>query len=97
MKLTMYYRPGPAVSDFVLEATFKSLLHSLQERDVTLVCSTENLFTRVRVGIVQGDISHTDVLFRWQGLEFQPDKNGRIDHWPEGFLDTTERLLSDLL
>lgn len=97
MKLTVYYAPGPSMSDFVLEEMYRGLLVDLQKHDMTFTCSTENLFTRIRVGVFEGDIPHGDVCFRWRGLEFFPDSDGRLDYWPDGFLDVTEKLLERLL
>lgn len=95
--LTIYYASGLSVSDFVLEEFYQYVLAKLQQDNVTLTCSNETLFLRVRVGIVKGEIAHENVRFRWRGLEFAPDENGRIDNWPDGFLDMTDRLLEELL
>ena len=96
-KLTMHYAPGPLVSDFVLEEFYQSILARLQEGDVTLTCSNETLFLRVRVGVKQGDISHENVCFIFKGEEIAQDKDGCIDTWPDGFLDISEKLLLDLI
>jgi hypothetical protein len=95
--LTIHYAPGAGVSDFALEGLYQDLVIASRKQDVVFVCATENLFLRVRVGIVRSEISHENVRFRWQGQEFAPDENGRLEHWPEGFLDLRDKLLEELV
>jgi len=96
-KLTIHYAPGPPVSDFDLETVYKDLITRARRGDVTVTHSTANIFERVRVGIVRGEILHGNVRFCYQGEELEPDENGRLERWPDGFLDVTERLLEELI
>lgn len=95
--LTIHYAPGPSVSDFDLEKVYQYIFARLQKCDVTLTCSNETLFLRIRVGVKEGDIPHENVRFVWRDQEFTPDKDGRLDRWPSGFLDTTDELLERMI
>lgn len=41
-------------------------------------------------------ISHDSVEFYFKGNKIEMDKDGRIEYWPDGFLDATEKLLNEL-
>lgn len=96
-KLTVHYAPGTPVSDFDLEELYQYTLTELQQGNVILTCPNELFFHRIRVGVREGDIPHENVTLIWREQEFIPDKNGRLDRWPPGFLDNVDRLLERLL
>lgn len=56
-----------------------------------------------RVAVRQGKLSTTDLkilFFKERGknpIELQIDTDGRMSEWPDGFFDTTRRLLAELL
>jgi len=96
--LHIHYAPGPAVSDFELEKTYQELkpLIVCDEQHIATY-SNELIFLRVRVAVARGEISSNNVLFFYNGQEFEIDSDGRIGYWPDGFLDTTEKLLLELI
>lgn len=57
--------------------------------------ATENIFYRARIALVRNEIDHLTFVFR--GEEIPVNKIGTIDHWPKGFLDSTETWLAELI
>lgn len=97
-KLTVEYTPkGQAVSDASLEKEYQIILARLQHNDIACRFSNETPFLRIRVGVKQGDIPHENVRFMFKDEEIAQDKDGRIDYWPDGFLDISEKLLLELI
>lgn len=93
--IKLHYVPdGIAVPDFQVDGMFE-LVKSCVETDTihNFFFSTENIFLRVRVAVNEGEIPHGKVLFCYKDHRILLDENGRIDFWPDGFLDTTEKLL----
>lgn len=56
-----------------------------------------------RVAVRQGKLPPTDLRILFfkerdkKPLELQTDTHGKLSEWPEGFFDTTRRLLAELL
>ncbi len=94
MKTIEYAVDGLAIADYKAEETARSFLKS---DDTYIKVSTDNFVTAVRALIHEQLISHKEVEFLFQGTKLQPTKNGRLNHWPVGFCDLSENLLSRLL
>ena len=99
-----YCAQGKPVNDFGLDAEFDFLLRSQNQHfgsEFIFQYSTENIFNRVRVGIVSGEISQEDVVFIFQGKEFSPNEYGAITNWPNGFCtlngDMAEQILRGMV
>ena len=58
---------------------------------------TELGIQMVRILIMRKLILHTDVVFWYEGQHLRPDKDARIEPWPEGFCDTMDGVLQELL
>jgi hypothetical protein len=87
-----YSKSGIPVNDFEVEEVYKNIIHHLNEENDTggsynFSYSTENIFSRVRLGIVSGDISPDEIRFFYEGELIKINKYGAILHWPKGFLD----------
>lgn len=93
-----YCPDGLPVNDFGLEAEF-SFLRTVNHnnRGDIIKYSTGNIFNRVREGIVDGEISHENVVFLYQGQEIIPNEYGAIVHWPNGFCDIDIRMSEHLV
>lgn len=83
-----YCPEGRAVNDFALEAEF-AFLRTCNHNNVGGVhkYSTDNIFNRVRLGIVGGEIHHADVMFLYGEHKIRPNVYGAIVCWPDGFCD----------
>ena len=82
---------GYAVPDGLVEEHYLSLLASIRQdggRTRAPVFSTANIFDRIRCGIAEGDISHEDIHFQFDGRMIQPNRFGAIVVWPEGFCES---------
>ena len=96
-----YCENGFAVPDFGVESKYQILL-KLQKRNPEYLWadefSTAPIFNRIRVGIVEGDLTKEDVEFVFEGKILSMNDYARIDGWPNGFLDLgisfCERLLT---
>jgi hypothetical protein len=100
MIIIEYSKNGQAVSDF--EATdFVLHLFSIQagkedagkNEDVEANVSTENVIHAARVFVKKG----ISIWFKYNDKIIIPDKNGRIKDWPDGFCDTFDKVLMELL
>ena len=60
------------------------------------VCS-ELLIDMFRLEIAKGNIDHKIVKFGYKGSEIDVDKFGTLIEWPEGFCNTVEKILVQLL
>ncbi len=94
MKTIEYDVDGLAIADYKAEETARSFLKSDENY---IKVSTDNFVTAVRALIHEKFIPHTDVEFLFKGTKLPPNKNGRLNHWPVGFCDLHEDLLSRLL
>jgi len=59
--------------------------------------STENVFYYFRYYIANGDLSHNDILFRYQNQDYQPNQYGNLYPWPKGFLYPTADMMAKML
>lgn len=53
----------------------------------TFTCSSENFFNRLRVGIAEGQLNHSLVVFVYQGVKFHANKYGAVHDWPRDMLE----------
>jgi hypothetical protein len=93
---TIEYAPNEeAIRDADAE---RPALEFLQLEGQQHICvSTDNFINAARVHICRGVIPHDQVVFLFDGMELRPDSDGRLDHWPRGFCDFTDRWLMELL
>lgn len=81
-----YCPEGRPVNDFALEAEF-AFLRTMNHNNTGEIVrySTENIFNRVREGIVDGEIPNDSVVFIFNEKEFSPNVYGTIHPWPNVF------------
>lgn len=95
-----YTRHGDAVNDFNLELTYQDFVERVKDNEVYFSFSTENIFTRIRLGIVKGEIDFP-IMFAFytkeENFEFSPNKYGAIVNWPKGFCDSVVRMCEEIL
>ena len=83
MKIVEYSARGKPVSDFDVEGEYELFLRSANDY---WRYSSEVMFTRIRLGIIQGELSHKDVKFKFQDKELELNEYAKLD-WPLGFCD----------
>jgi len=89
--LAMTYDEGEALSDFNIEWEFEHLRYFIEDIEThDKVYSTANIFHRIRLGIVLGEIDCHDVWFVWNGEKLSINQFGVPICWPDGFLDQAE-------
>ena len=106
MKISIEYSPdGQAISDFevedwandIVKESMTPLSNFTGERVIGRRVSTALAIHQIRAFIKQGKLNHSEVIFVHNGLELKPDKDGRLENWPNGFCDNQENLLYILL
>lgn len=55
--------------------------------DVRLTYSTTNIFTALRLAVVEGRIPAERIIFEYGGERIPINEYGALLHWPKGFLD----------
>lgn len=99
VKIILEYDPNyKAVPDGKVEEEFeKILLHQLTGELFLGIYGNENIFSRIRLGIAEGQLSHENVFFEFKGERYTLDKYGKMNIWPDGFCDycinTSEKIL----
>ncbi len=105
-RLHVYYdKTGEAVSDFDLENTF---IYGVKRTIKQMPCnlelhySTSNIFQRIRLGVIRGEIDCDDFVFLYEdpklGIQYIPvNKYGACPYWPEGFCDVDGNMAESIL
>jgi len=94
-----YCPEGIAVPDAKVEAFVKELIDNQCSEKMCygllgIQVSTSNVFEFLRVMKKEKDI---EVQFKFKGKIITPDKDGRIENWPNGFCDYYDNWLRRLL
>jgi hypothetical protein len=104
-----YDKLGVAVSDFHLEEEFTyGILRAIKRESLdfynatALYYSTFNIFMRIKLAVVRGEIDCDDILFLYEddelGLQYIPvNKYGACPYTPDGFEDPQFRMSEELL
>lgn len=92
------------------QTIFANKLMSWVNNKIILVLETDSvhIFNTIRLHVKKGNILHTDVSINFidfgnsnntyfKSTLLNIDEHGRLDNWPDGFLDTYEKILADLL
>lgn len=90
-----YSAKGKVVSDFRVEVKYIILLDQIKkagDNDLRVAYASECMIHRIRLGIVRGDIDHDKVVFEFEGRKLRPNHHARIEGWPDGFADLSERI-----
>lgn len=92
-----YCKKGTPINDFLLEEEYKKVLAEKNNSEMHFWYSTDNIFMRVKVGIVKKDLDYKDVTFIFEDKEIRPNEYGAIIPYPNGFCDVTVTLAEELL
>jgi len=90
-----YCEHGNPVSDF----NYSDWIHDVKKttQDHTFRVSTQLPIDLVRLAIVRGELSHSDVTFLYCGHCFQANEYGAIQSRPTGFCDRITGASEDIL
>lgn len=96
---TVTYDPmcGMAVPDGRVEEEYQELRTVAAMADGHACFSTENIFTRIRVGIKRREILISEFRFSFAGETIYINPDGTLDTRPTGFHDQHEKFLKELL
>lgn len=99
MKTIEYSRLGDSFPDHDCETEARIFLSAPNHDDVKqdINVSSELFILAARALIHEGVIPHTEVRFLFDGQYIEPDKDGRLPVWPQGFCDMSEKLLCRML
>jgi len=96
-----------AISDFEVENEYRNFVRNYDwyracwrptdDYQDTYYYATSNIITRIRVGIAEGELDASKIMFHYNGLDFQANEYGAIPNWPEGFCDTEFKLCERLV
>ena len=94
-----YEKEGNAINDFYIDHTYRvDIVAGVHDgRDDDLHYSTENIFARIRLGIVTGEISFEDVVFVFEDEELKLNKYGALLNWPEKFCQEVTNISEKIL
>lgn len=93
-------RPGAILSEF--EQFNIGLGLCEVPNDLTIFTHSSALINGVRVGVKRGIMSHKNVVIVFytdegEATELHMNHIGRFDKWPDGFIDTWDKALEELL
>lgn len=88
MKTIEYGPDEEAIADAHCERRARDFL--LLEGQQHICVGSENFIAAARALIAEGIVPHTEVEFVFAGQVLQPDRGGRLQHWPRGFCDTMD-------
>lgn len=102
MIIVSYSPIGNPVNDFFLDGEIKIVKDVISAfEDYTLYYSTENIFVRIRLEIVLGNIDSTNIQFEYDFKPVHVNRFGAIIDWPNGFcdivIDMSEKILRNAL
>lgn len=107
LKIHIAYDPihGVPYADGTCWSLWSSLLAGCSTADSAVIdihTSTSNMVNALRVLIKRGTVSHEDVTILYKRPDGVPemliaDKDGRLDHWPDGFCDFDEKVYDELI
>jgi len=69
----------------------------IEDGSCNIVTSTGLIIDAFRAAVKQGKVSSEDIVIKFRGEELPVDSRGKLDHWPAGFHDTQDKLLTILL
>jgi hypothetical protein len=102
MIIIEYCLSGQPVSDFYVEEEYKAVLRCYEgwkefKDSHTLFYSTDNIFNRIRLGILEDEIDCNEIRFEFNGEEIVINHYGAIRHWPNGFCNLSGNMAEKIL
>ena len=94
MKTIEYCVDGEAISDFYIQDKVREIAQGSKKN---FKFSTENIFTAIRLAVVQGIINHDEIVFKFGNEKINVNKFGAIPNCPKGFCDLNVSLSEAIL
>lgn len=88
---------GVTFPDGVVEQEVLRFYEVSTRGPVTLRTSSELVVHAARALIAEGKIPHEAIEFVFDGSVIRHSKAGRMQHWPDGFCDVSDKLLMRIL
>ena len=97
MLIVEYTEKGTPVSDFNYKEWVKEVKGAYEQApgDIVFKVSTEIAIQAIRVEIVQGNLSHKEVVFRYNNTDLGVTKAGKMN-WPQGFCEALQDIYMEL-
>lgn len=95
MKTIEYHQDGVAIADHACSMSARMFLTMVGDQAIKV--STDNFIYEVCALIAEKFISHEEVVFLFEGKSIAPNAGGRLQEWPQGFCDITEKALYRIL
>ena len=97
MKTVVYAPDGVAFSDEECERAARLFLALPSEQQAEIRVSTSNFVLAVRALVAENLFSWNDVQFKYNDLIIPVHQYGTLPHWPQGFCDMDQKLLSRII
>ena len=104
MLTIIYSEEGISCSDFEAEEYVDCLIENYrfsqsynEKFDGVINISSELIINYFRIAILEGQIDIGDIKFKYKEVEFNMNKNGLFEQYPEGFCEKYLKSCSKLL
>jgi hypothetical protein len=97
MRTIEYCANGLKIADAECEKLAREFLNPSSPHYGDISVSNSTFILAVRALIKEGVFPHTDARFLYDGQYLHPNKDGRMEDWPNGFCDIDEKLYFRLL
>jgi predicted ATPase len=89
----------PIHGEAIRDGSVDSLVNQWIKRDfVTIDVSTSNIVDALRLAVKEGRLPKEHIVFFFrEKTKIRIDDNGNLDHWPEGFCDTLDKITERLI
>jgi len=102
--LVTYGKSGRCIPDLTVGSWAEGVVsdyrrykkHSSEE-DYGVYVGTEAMVTALRVLALRGEIPYNELVFVFDDKEITINGDARLSSWPDGFCDTQDKMLTELL
>lgn len=91
-----YSQNGLPVSDWDVDNAYGNI-RLCQNPECVFEFSTENIFNRIRLGVVLGEMDCHDVLFMFNDDVIELNRYGVYEEYLDGFLDANTKIIESIL
>ena len=95
----VYARYGKPYSDFcslrLAKKIVNNYLNDYKEKIINV--STSNIIVALRILVKRGMINYKEIIFEFEDELITIDSNGKLSHYPKGFIDWYDCFLDELL
>lgn len=94
-----YMEAGLTIADIKVMKWAEELAEIFHKGTVSClrIVSNAAMVDAIRLLIAKGVLDYKEVVFRYEGKDIKPNRYGMIVHWPNGFCDSRDNILEDLL